>query len=1168
MRSLHFIYLGLIALLTTVCTSAKPIGDFQTLEGWSGLEKDLQPAPAGDYSATLGLPGQAKFEYTTEKTYLSGLTPSFADMLDAIRAEDWFHYNYLSFEVYLPDERAVELMCTIRPLKIGRPDYVDSLSSSLTIQGQGWQKAVFSLKDFDYVRNQGTFWKLIHGLEISATYKDGGESGQMRLSQPRLQKGKALALHSPLRSRPVKAGETAHYELIVENESSQNSNVTLVIESTGWEASPAQLSQTKLSLAPREQKKLSFMVRMHEDVPPGGREERIVTAIPNGRADLKETLRFITVRELPHPYLLHTDEGWAQVLEKAENIDWAKAAKEDYINTAKNWRVPQLRTKGDYCYSGRPDKELIDCAIAWKLTGNDSYAEKVTSFLKDFSDPERGYPTTNKSNSGSHVHRGMFFKHVAQAYDIVHDHPSLSENDHAQIEETFRIYNRWVDFQIMTGDGNNHQVSLATAALLNGLVMQDFIEVERFLYGKGGVLNLMSQGILDDGHYFEGTINYNLLVGNIFNAAALALEPWGMNLKDWQVPARYGEFVMISDWAMRGNFLGMSFEKEGPNTRTHRGLKDIWDAVLPMSDWRGVVFPSSDSTAIDLKKGHGEPGFGVQTAYYLWEDPAYIPLLKMIEKHDLLFGPAELPESDATLGDTSYVSDNVGFAVLRSKNEDPRERYQTVQRYGLHGGYHGHFDKTSLLSLSRFGRTHYGPEATWFGYSSFLFKMWVQASNAHNMTVVDHRMQKPAPSRRILFYNGEHMQASATEIETVWIDPPYGGQTPYAAKFPEEKSWQEGRWLPTPKTPRAQGDTGTPSKPVMQRRLLVQTIDYLLIADYLKGQESHKFDNLFNCKGLVDFTADKVEFVKHTAQCDPDPYSSAQFITDCDWYNTLGTTKASFILDWSKGEMGGRKSQSEPGIMNVDYYSLWPKESTIMIGNYPENLNVARHLYYTVRGDGEVLTEGKLAPWILGQVSLDLDVSGVKELEIETRLDRARNLQTIFLGSPQLLSDTGEAIQFTTSTENIAPSAGDQLDYAGGEVVIFGRPHNTSIPAEPEDRKVPGSIRINLEGKNATRFKATLGGDYPVGGDDIHRKVIATRSIGSEAYFLSAVEFHEDQSVIKNIEAISQNEIRVERVDGKVDHFMINGLDSNSPSVELTQQESGQTLVTESTLIN
>ncbi len=1157
---------GVLACSSTLGAGSNAIGDFTVLENWMGLESSEVKSLEGEATALLSVPGEAKFEYTEAKAYSSGEDVHFSDLLDAIRVEDWFDYRYLEFQVRLPDEHPLELECVIFPLDIGRPDYVDSLSSKLTVRGEGWQTVVFSLRDFDYLRHQGAFWKYIQKVRLSAM----GEADSVLISQPRLKKSKQVAISAAVKSKPAKVGGTASYELLLENESAQERNVSLILEKTGYEACPAELSETELRLGPWESQTLELSVLMNDLVAPGGRELRKVTVIPDGRGDLKEELSLITVRELPHPYLTHTEAGWDMVKQKSQTVEWAKAAKQVYLDTANRWRVPSPRSKGDYSYKHTVAQDALRCAIAWKLSGDDKLALKVTKFLHEFSDPETGYPTTNRV-SGAFVHRGNFFLNLARAYDLVYNHPSLSEQDHAKIEHAMRLFSRWANYMLTTGDGNNHQDGMAAGALLNGLVMQDFAEVERYLYGTGGILDLVGHGVLDDGHYFEGTINYNLLSGDIFNAVAIGLEPWGLNLKDWKIPAKYGKDIMVAPWSMGGEFLGMSFQRQGPSTRSYRGLKDIWDAVIPMMDWRGVVFASADSGGKDLKDGsNNKPGLGFDLAYYLWRDPAYVPLIKKMRNRDLLYGVVDLPEVDDELGSESYVSENVGFAVLRSNAEEPRERYQVVQRYGTHGGYHGHFDKTSLLSLSRYGRSHYNTEASWYGYWSFMFKMWVQTSDAHNMTVVDHRMQKPTDDRRILFHDGELMKVSATEIETVWIDPPYGGQTPYALKMPEEKSWAEARWLPTPKELRPQGDTGTPSEPIMQRRLIVVTNDYVVMADYLKGEQEHDFDNLFNSKGMIDLTADEKVFLRHTSQADSSPYSSAQFITNCDWYDTTGPVKASFVLDWSKGEMGGKQSHSEPGVMNLDYYSLWPLKTEVMVGNYPESLNVARHLFYKVIGDGKVLQEGKLAPWILGKVDIDVDVEGVDTLEIETRVEKARDAKTIFLGSPALVTESGKEVSISKKAvklKNIASAVSPNRDYAGGNVSIFGEDYAKSLAAEPANRGETGRITINLKGKKATRFQATLGGDYPVGGDDIHRKIIATRSSGQEARFLSLVELHEDKSVIKSVRAESATKLVVEKADGRTETIDILGLDGDGDAVvELSISEGGKVIAREATV--
>ena len=152
-------------------------------------------------------------------------------------------------------------------------------------------------------------------------------------------------------------------------------------------------------------------------------------------------------------------------------------------------------------------------------------------------------------------------------------------------------------------------------------------------------------------------------------------------------------------------------------------------------------------------------------------------------------------------------------------------------------------------------------------------------------------------------------------------------------------------------------------------------------------------------------------------------------------------------------------------------------------------------------------------------------------------------------------------------TDNIANAAGRNLDYAGGKVPLFGEPYATSIAAEPADREQAGTINIRLAGKNATRFRATLGGDYPVGGDEIHRKIVATRSTGNEARFLSVVELHEDHPVIKSISTPNRNTLVVELVDGRSETIEISGLDGDGTTVNvaMTVRQDGNRVRSETT---
>ena len=70
------------------------------------------------------------------------------------------------------------------------------------------------------------------------------------------------------------------------------------------------------------------------------------------------------------------------------------------------------------------------------------------------------------------------------------------------------------------------------------------------------------------------------------------------------------------------------------------------------------------------------------------------------KRNDLIYGVPELPEVES--GDVrGAYADNAGALMLRSTQKEPREKIQAVLKYGTHGGYHGHFDRTAMLSLMR-----------------------------------------------------------------------------------------------------------------------------------------------------------------------------------------------------------------------------------------------------------------------------------------------------------------------------------------------------------------------------------------------------------------------------------------------------------------------------------
>jgi hypothetical protein len=379
--------------------------------------------------------------------------------------------------------------------------------------------------------------------------------------------------------------------------------------------------------------------------------------------------------------------------------------------------------------------------------------------------------------------------------------------------------------------------------------------------------------------------------------------------------------------------------KWGPVDKPYACIRDMWDALIPFLDYRGVMFGVNDSTEMAMA---GEWGFRYELAYHVFRDPAFAAIVRLNPERDVVYGVPELPAETPEIGQGSAAADNVGVAMLRSAQADPRERIQAVLKYGIHGGYHGHFDRAALISLMRYGRSFYNGEAVWYSYPNYMYASYVQTSIQHNMVVVDRKQQEPVESTRLLWHTGSLMQVAAMETDARWTNPPWGGLDYdwFDGTF-ADKTWAEGRHFPIPEAEPRYGDVGPYSDRVRQRRLMIVTDDYVVLADDLRAGEPHVYENLLQIKGYRGMEAPVKSFLRHDEQWDTAPLKAAQLVTDCDWWHTEGTAKASFLTLFGPGaDNAGTRIHGEDGPLYLDVYSAWPRQQEVMVGAVPECHNV------------------------------------------------------------------------------------------------------------------------------------------------------------------------------------------------------------------------------------
>ena len=1126
---------------------------------WSGVGKDGTLAAAGEavWRHPEGRPGYFKTGFRVDND-------------SSLNLRDYWG---LQFEVELPTEAPVRLdvEVSIPPMIDQRQDYTLSSKTATTLAGRGRHVVNLPWSQFDFCQSAPSFLTFIREVRIRATGPDGS-AAVVRITQPSAVCGEVIGLRAAVRGRMAEPGETVQYAVAVENASAEPQRVSLSMQRRGWEAMAATVEPAELTVPAGGAATCAVRVALSGRVPRGGREKQVLLASANGRPAVSMSLT--TARDVEHPYLLHTAARWAEVRAKVKDHDWARRAADETIAQAAKWTVPETALKrnvpddgmGEWLFQTAVEKDLLAAATAWQLTGDKAHAEKVALFLRRLSDPQRGYPRTLRGCSQGMVQEGHFLMHVMQCYDAILAAGVLTAADRAQIETTMRLYLEMADFQAGTGNVSNWLLSELSGALFGSMMIGDWERAERFYSGPCGVLDQYGNGVMDDGWWYECAISYNSWMAELGTGMALAVEPWGLNLRTMRIPSGASPNFGLMPWQAGRGLYGMSFEKWGPVRRNYVQLTDLWDAFLPFLDWRGVIFGANDS---DAKRITGDR---YELAYYVYRDPRYAAMIRYSDQRDLLWGVPDLPDADPGLYRASAASDNAGIVVLRAQTagRPQRERIQATLKYGSHGGFHGHFDRASLLSVMRYGRSFFNPEMVWYGYDSFLYKFYVQSSLTKNMVVVDDKMQEPVESRHLLFHSGPALQVSCVETKARWSYPPYGGMIydyiPEATNV-AAKLRLEGRSLDLPAVQPDYGAITGYTEPVLQRRLLAVTDDYLLIADYLKAEHAHTFDLLHQVKGFRGIDAPERRLARRTAQLDTDPLGNAQLLTDCEWYDVNGPAVARFEMDFTgtKDLESGFNELNEPGPLLLDVHAAWPQGPREMIvGTVPENLKgTRRKVQYRAEADGQVLAEGEVGTWSLGVGRIDVPVAGAESVVLETRIEPKRERKTLFWAPPVLVLADGREVPVPASAlapENLETAPADGRDYEGGPIKIAGTCYGAALPAEPADPGRPGRLRINLKGLGAVRLRTLVGGDFPFGDEQWRRKTLAVRTRGTEARFLTVIEPREGAAAVKQVTAAGPDRVTVELVDGRVQEIAVTGLDGlgQDLAVRLTEKRNGQ----------
>jgi hypothetical protein len=459
-----------------------------------------------------------------------------------------------------------------------------------------------------------------------------------------------------------------------------------------------------------------------------------------------------------------------------------------------------------------------------------------------------------------------------------------------------------------------------------------------------------------------------------------------------------------------------------------------------------------------------------------------------------------------------------------------------------------------------------------------MYKFYVQNSMTKNMVVVDGKMQEPSDSKRVLFYEGEALQAAAVETTARWAYPPYGGMIYREGETLEERCRMNACTLPPAEGAPPYGEMSGFTEPIRQRRVMAVTDDYIVLFDYVRGDREHRYDSLFQIKGFRGLEAEKLTELGHSGQWTEDPLSDARFVTDCRRYETEGASVARFATVFGEGEdlRGTRTAYNEPGYLKLDVRSAWPRQAEHIVGRAAEDHGIAIPFEYRVEVDGETKAEGGFGAWLLGEGRCEVPLKGARTLRLavfnhptynEQKYPQ-RTKQGLFWGEAYLALEDGgrrKLSELPLVYDNIDPGRGIGRDYEGGRVTIVGDEYPDAIPTSPADHDREGVILVDLTGLRAVAFVGLIGADAFPGDEEQRRMTYGIRTHGRVGRYITVIEPYEADPVVASATARHENAVEVTLKDGRTQTLSVSGIDREDVAVRFAEYREGRLLREEAT---
>lgn len=460
------------------------------------------------------------------------------------------------------------------------------------------------------------------------------------------------------------------------------------------------------------------------------------------------SLALLTAAAGEHPSLLLTRSGVEQM--RADrgkvpafdaSIDRTLAGADAALREAVEVPVPR---DGGGGYTHERHKlnyyRMVDCGIAWQLTGDERYARRVADLLAAYAAlyPTLGFhPVTLSKSPGrlfwQTLNESVWLVHTAMAYDCVYDY--LTPRERERVERN--LFRPMADFLMNGMEGNrennqifnrmhNHATWATSAVGMIGMVMGDERLVDCALYGTdltgrtGGFIRQLDYLFSPDGYFTEGAYyqRYAIWPFMVFAQCIAHNRP------------------QIDIFAYRGHILQkavstlLQLAYEGRFMRFNDALEKGYDAQeLIYAVNIAYNADPSDKMLLDVAARYQD--------WVLPSDAGYRVA------RDIARGEAQPLRFASRLYRDGRDGDAGGVAVIRST--DPALNSALTLKATSHGLSHGHYDKLTLAYydngnevLADYGAARWlNIEAKYKGHYTRENKSFAMQTVAHNTLVVD-----------------------------------------------------------------------------------------------------------------------------------------------------------------------------------------------------------------------------------------------------------------------------------------------------------------------------------------------------------------------------------------------------------------------------------------------